>query len=177
MKYIPNILSTIRLILIVPLLILTPFELPFMVIYVIAGVTDMIDGPIARKFNITSDFGAKLDSVADVALVLVVVFRLMPLINISRGVTIWIFIAIATKFLSALIGYIRYKQLVILHTYANKFFIFSLFFFPLFYLFIDANIILTVMLVIAMVTFTEEIYINLTSAELDLDEKGILFKG
>jgi len=176
MKNIPNILSTIRLISIIPLLLLTPFEWPFMTIYVIAGVSDMIDGPIARKFNFVSEFGAKLDSVADVFLVLVVVFRLMPLVEVSTMIIVWIFIAIATKFLSALIGYIRYKQLVILHTYANKFFVFTLFFFPLFYLFIDANIILSVMLVIAFVTFIEEIYINITSTELDLDEKGLLFR-
>jgi len=176
MKYIPNILSTIRLISVIPLLFLTPFELPFMMIYVVAGVSDMIDGPIARKFAVTSEFGAKLDSIADVSLVLVVVFRLMPIIEISRAVTIWIFIAIAMKFLAALIGYIRYKQLVILHNYANKFFILALFFFPVFYLFIDANIILTVMLVLAMIAFLEEIYINLTSTELDLNDKGILFR-
>jgi len=64
MKYVPNILSFMRLIAVIPLLLLTPLELPFMIIYVIAGLTDMIDGPIARKFDITSQFGAALDGFA-----------------------------------------------------------------------------------------------------------------
>lgn len=176
MKYIPNFLSGFRLFTILPLLLLTPFELPFMIIYVLAGVSDMLDGPIARKYNITSEFGAKLDSIADVSLVLVVVFRLMPLIEISPAITVWIFVAIAAKFLAVFIGFVRYKKLTILHNYANKFFIFALFFFPVFYLFFDANHVLAVMIFLALVAFIEEGYINLTSKELDLDVKGVFFK-
>jgi len=175
MKHVPNILSAIRLISVIPLLIFAPFSAPFMTVYVIAGISDMIDGPIARKFNVTSEFGAKLDSVADVSLVMVVLFRLMPHVEISRGITVWIFIAIATKFTAALIGFIKYKQLVILHNYANKFFIFALFFFPVLHLYFEANHILTVMIILAMLAFGEEIVINLTSKELDLDHKGIFF--
>jgi len=175
MKFIPNILSIIRLLSIIPLLLFTPLEWPFMTVYVIAGVSDMLDGPIARKFKVTSEFGAKLDSIADVSLVLVVLFRLMPLIEISTAITIWIFVAIATKFTAAFIGFIKYKQLVILHNYANKFFIFALFFFPVLYLYFEANHILTVMIILAMLAFGEEIVINLTSKELDLDHKGIFF--
>jgi len=177
MKHVPNILSLIRLIAIIPLLLLTPFEWPFMVIYVVAGLTDMIDGPIARKFNVTSKFGATLDGGADVLLVLVVLFRLMPIVEFSNWIMIWIFIAIGMKVLTVVIGYIRHKQIIFLHTYANKFFVFSLFLFPVFYSFMEADIVLTGLLIIAMIAFSEDIYINATSKEVDLDDKGILFRG
>ena len=64
---IPNILSIIRLILI-------PFILVFfildniwvaIILTIIASITDFLDGRIARKFNLTSDLGAKLDIIAD----------------------------------------------------------------------------------------------------------------
>ena len=175
MKHLPNILSSLRILLTIPLLWLKPFKLPFMVIYTVAGVTDMIDGPLARKYDITSQFGATLDGFADVLLVLVVLFRLIPLIEFSNWVGAWIFIVIAMKFLASLIGYIRHKEIILLHTYANKFFIFALFLFPIFYSFMEADTVLAGLLIIATLAFTEDIYINATSKEVDLDHKGIFF--
>ncbi len=83
-KQIPNILTFGRLILTVVFLLmilLSPqfytgggrsfpgfLDLAFMV-FVIAGLTDVIDGPIARKLNVTSKFGRMLDPLADKVLV------------------------------------------------------------------------------------------------------------
>jgi CDP-diacylglycerol--glycerol-3-phosphate 3-phosphatidyltransferase len=39
------------------------------IIFVIAGLTDVIDGPIARKLNVTSKFGRMLDPLIDKVLV------------------------------------------------------------------------------------------------------------
>ena len=176
MKYVPNILSIIRLVCIIPLLLLTPFEIPFMVVYVIAGVTDMLDGPIARKFKVSSQFGAALDGGADILLVLVVLFRLIPELVISNWILIWIILAVILKLSSSVVGYIRHKQVIFLHTYAGKFFIFLLFLFPVFYLFATADTILIILLSFAMLVFAEDIYINATSKIVNLDDKGILFR-
>jgi len=165
-----------RLVLLIPLMLLTPFELPFMIVYVIAGVSDMIDGPIARKYNVTSQFGATLDASADILLILVVLFRILPLIEFSNWIMVWIVIVIVMKALSSVIGYIRHKRFILLHTYANKFFVVVLFLFPIFYTFIETDIVLIVLLVIATLAFAEDIYVNATSIEVDLDEKGILFR-
>lgn len=176
MKYVPNILSIIRLICIIPLLLLTPLELPFMIVYVLAGLTDMVDGPVARKFNVSSQFGAALDGGADVLLVIVVLFRLIPIVEVSNWIVIWIVFAVAMKLSASVIGYIRHKQVIFLHTYIGKFFIFMLFLFPVFYIFIEADTILTALLILAMVVFAEDIFINATSKEVNLDDKGILFR-
>jgi CDP-diacylglycerol--glycerol-3-phosphate 3-phosphatidyltransferase len=176
MKYIPNILSFMRLISIIPLMLLTPFELPFMMIYVISGLTDMIDGPIARKFNVTSQFGAALDGGADLLFLFVVLFKMLPLIELPDWIIIWIFVAIGMKLLAVAIGYLRHKTLILLHTYIGKFFMFTLFLFPVFYLFIEAVVILTVLLILVTIVMVEDIYINATSKEVNLDHKGILFQ-
>lgn len=64
---VPNILSFIRI------LLITPFMILFLngnyiwaaIIIVISGLTDCVDGIIARKFNQISDFGKVIDPVAD----------------------------------------------------------------------------------------------------------------
>ena len=78
----PNILTLIR-VLAIPVLVLV-FYLPFQwsdvcaaLLFLAAGLTDWLDGYLARKLNQTSPFGAFLDPVADklivgVALVMLV---------------------------------------------------------------------------------------------------------
>ncbi len=83
-KHLPNSLTFGRLVLTVIFLImllLSPRyyasgERPFpdfldyaFIIFVIAGLTDVIDGPVARKFNITTKLGRMLDPLIDKVLV------------------------------------------------------------------------------------------------------------
>jgi CDP-diacylglycerol--glycerol-3-phosphate 3-phosphatidyltransferase len=78
-KQIPNILTFGRLVLTVVFLIMILYSpqaanksfflnVAF-VLFVIAGLTDVIDGPIARKLNVTSKFGRMLDPLVDKVLV------------------------------------------------------------------------------------------------------------
>ena len=83
-KQIPNILTFVRFVLTVVFLIMILYsptlyaqgELPFpafldiaFILFVIAGLTDIIDGPIARRLNVTSKFGRMIDPLADKVLV------------------------------------------------------------------------------------------------------------
>lgn len=83
-KQIPNILTLGRLVLTVVFLVMVLMspvryaegELPFpdfldiaFIIFVIAGLTDMIDGAVARKLGVTSKFGRIMDPLADKVLV------------------------------------------------------------------------------------------------------------
>ncbi len=84
LRIIPNILTFGRLVLTVVFLIMILYsppryahgELPFpgfldiaFIFFVIAGLTDMVDGAIARKLNVASKFGRMVDPLADKALV------------------------------------------------------------------------------------------------------------
>jgi len=161
---------------IIPLILFEPFSFPFMVAYVLACASDMLDGPIARKFNVTSQLGAALDGIADTLLVIVVLFRVIPVIEIPIWITIWIVFAVAMKFTAIIVGYIKHKQIISLHTYFGKAFIFLLCLFPVFYLFASATIILIPLLSFATIVFAEEIYICATSKEVNPNDKGILFR-
>ncbi len=66
-KFIPNILTSIRIIsipFIVTLFTLDRIDLAIIIAFFTA-ITDCFDGYIARKFNVQSEFGAKLDAVSD----------------------------------------------------------------------------------------------------------------
>lgn len=65
---IPNLLSLVRLLLIpviMGLYIVKQNYVLAVVFIALSGVTDVIDGFVARKFNMVSDFGKILDPVAD----------------------------------------------------------------------------------------------------------------
>lgn len=64
---IPNIITIIRLILIVPMCVLffTGHYLATLIIIVVSGVSDVIDGIIARKCGMISELGKILDPIAD----------------------------------------------------------------------------------------------------------------
>jgi len=105
-----------------------------------------------------------------------VLFRVGPLIEFSNWLWIWIGTAIAAKLFASVIGYIRHKEIIFLHTYLGKFFMFNLFLFPVYFLFLTPDMILIALLTLVTVVITEDIYINSTSKEVNLDHKGILFQ-
>ena len=66
-KYLPNILSSVRLCM-VPLFVFLFLEgniIPAVIVFILAGATDVLDGYIARHFNCTSTLGKVLDPLAD----------------------------------------------------------------------------------------------------------------
>ena len=65
---------------------------PFWVLYVIAGTTDMLDGFLARRWGVESKFGARLDSMADFVFVLAVGYKLFPWLKLPAA--LWMMIGL-----------------------------------------------------------------------------------
>lgn len=108
----PNKLTVFRMILIVPFVILLLgghagwgwFDAAFggieaytdyiaLVIFVIASLTDMLDGKIARKYNLVTNFGKFMDPLADK---LLVCSAMICLIDMDR-IPAWIVIIIISR--------------------------------------------------------------------------------
>ena len=96
----PNKLTVFRVILIVPFVVfmLTDFageysDLIALAIFIIASLTDMLDGKIARKYNLVTNFGKFMDPLADKLLVCA---ALICLIEMER-IPAWIVIIIISR--------------------------------------------------------------------------------
>ena len=94
----------------------------FLVIYTFAGLTDVLDGWLARRTGRASEFGARLDSIADLLFYGVLLIRLFPLLYQILPGEIWyaVFGIIAVRFASYTTAAIKYHRFVSLHTWLNK---------------------------------------------------------
>jgi cardiolipin synthase (CMP-forming) len=92
---IPNVITLVR-ILLVPIIVWaiasSQMEIAFGV-FVVAGVSDAVDGFLAKRFNLTSDLGALLDPLADKALLVSIYMAL----GIWGAIPRWIVILVVSR--------------------------------------------------------------------------------
>jgi CDP-diacylglycerol--glycerol-3-phosphate 3-phosphatidyltransferase len=101
-KNLPNVLTVIRAVLVPVFMVLvifplfpeTPTRLVGAALFGLISLTDMLDGNLARKYNIVSDFGKFLDPLADKLLVLGAMLSLVIFNGMNEGD--FIFAAVCT---------------------------------------------------------------------------------
>lgn len=142
---IPNWLSLFRIFLapvLIALMIYDEREI-FSWLLLFGFFSDMLDGYIARKFNITTDLGARLDSAGDATLFMVSLagIAVFETTFVMENLSI-ILIAFIPYLLQLGYAYYRYGKPSSLHTYLAKLsaliqglFILSVFFFGIYYWF------------------------------------------
>lgn len=126
-----NFITSLRIICSIALLFCPALSQFFYVLYIMAGVTDMIDGTVARKTNTVSELGSRLDTVADFIFVMVCLIKLIPVLNIATWIYVWIVIIAFIKVINVAFGYIIRKQFIAVHSVMNKVTGALLFFLPL----------------------------------------------
>lgn len=102
------------------LLVFSPFSYPFAALYLLCGVTDVLDGFIARKLHTESEKGAMLDSTADLAFAVIYVVRILPLLSVPHWIWVWIAIIAAVKIVAITIAGRKAKRLSIEHSFGNR---------------------------------------------------------
>ncbi len=91
-RTIPNLLTTVRIALIVPFawLCVRGHDMSALAVFLIAGVTDTLDGTLARKLNQRSAFGRLADPLAD-KLLTAVAFLVLSLFRAGRtAIPLWV---------------------------------------------------------------------------------------
>jgi CDP-diacylglycerol--glycerol-3-phosphate 3-phosphatidyltransferase len=120
MKHLPNVISVLRIAGSVCLLFCDVAEWPFWVFYALCGISDMVDGWLARKLHAETKAGAVLDSVSDIVFVACCAIRLLPVLEIPSGLWIWAGVIVLIKIVNQVSALVVYKRFCFPHTLANK---------------------------------------------------------
>ena len=128
----------------------------FYALYILAGFSDMIDGAVARKTGTVSEFGSRLDTIADIVFVAVCLIKLLPVLHVPIWLYIWIAIIAFIKLANISIGYITQKEFISVHSMINKVTGGLLFIFPLTLVFIDLRLSAVVICVVATAAAIQE---------------------
>lgn len=153
-----NIITGLRIAISAALMVCPAFSPAFYVLYIAAGVSDIIDGKVARKTGTVSEFGLKLDTVADIMFVVVCMIKLLPELHVPVWLYIWIAIIALIKVANIATGYIRRKEFTAVHSTMNKVTGGMLFIFPLTLACIDLRYSAAVVCVVATAAAIQEGY-------------------
>ena len=115
-----NLITGVRILCSIALWFCQPFSPSFTVLYLLAGLTDMVDGAVARKTGTVSEFGARLDTAADFLLVAVCLIKLLPKLSVPLWLRLWIGGIALIKAVNLLSGFMLQKRVVAPHTGMNK---------------------------------------------------------
>lgn len=157
-KKLANVITNFRIICSVCLLFCPVFSGVFYFMYLFCGITDMVDGTIARKTNTVSELGARLDTAADMVFIAVCFVKILPLMNLPVWLWIWIAVIAAMKIGIIVWGFISSKKLISLHTRLNKTTGILLFLLPLTLDYIEPIDSVVVVCFFAMLSAINEVY-------------------
>jgi Phosphatidylglycerophosphate synthase len=173
LKFLPNLITGIRLLGSLLFLFVRPFSVIFFVIYFICGLSDVLDGMIARRMRTCSQFGAALDSVSDALFIGIILFVIIPYVHCSHWMLLWIGVIALVRCISLAVGFLKYHKLAFLHTYANKATGLLLFFAPFLINQFGMTAAFWLVCCPASISAIEELMINLASKKLDRDISSI----
>lgn len=119
---VPDVFTFLRILCALVLLFLTPLSIPFLAVYALSGLSDLLDGFLARKLNQASVMGAKLDSIADLFLYITVLVRLIPALKARLPGWFWYIVAFALllRFCCYVYAALKFHRFASEHTPLNK---------------------------------------------------------
>lgn len=158
-KYIANIITGSRIAFSLPLLFIPLSSLWFYILYLFCGLTDMIDGTIARKMGAVSQFGARLDTFSDFVFMLVCSIKILPLIHISVWLWMWIVMVALIKIFNIAFVFVRKKKLISIHSVLNKITGFALFLLPPTLTFAPTTYSVAIICALATIAAMQEVYL------------------
>lgn len=147
----------------------------FIVIYTLTGVTDALDGWIARKTGTAGRFGATLDSIADLLFYAVMLTVFLPVLWQNLPMGIWYFVAavLLIRLAAYTTAAIKYHRFASLHTWMNKLTGAVIFLLP-YAIALSWEVVYSwIVVAIAFASSLEELLMHLSRATYCPDEKTI----
>ena len=175
-KNLANMITITRFICAVILLFSAPFSLPFWILYLYCGASDIADGQVARAMKQQSDLGAKLDSIADTVFFIAIVIEVALAVVIPSWVWICAVVIALIRVAAYLVGYKKFHTFSALHTYANKVTGGFLFCAPVLYTILGITVAGIILCLLAALSACEELLITMLSKDLDRNRKSIFIR-
>ena len=97
-------------------------SVPFLIVYAYTGLSDAVDGFVARKLKITSEFGSKLDTVSDLLFYVTMMLLIFPyLVKYLPGfIMMTIYIIFGFRMILYLLVWMYRRVIMSSHSYFNK---------------------------------------------------------
>ena len=92
----------------------------FWTLYLLCGLSDVLDGAVARSTGTVSRLGERLDTIADIIFVAVWMLLFIPAIDVGQWLWIWTGVIALIKVVNVISGLAMKKGFVAKHTLANK---------------------------------------------------------
>lgn len=173
---VPNALSVTRLLGVPFLFLLVEMDNKtyFLSWYIFLGITDWLDGKLARAWKQATDFGSMLDSVADLAYYISTAYFLIVLFPeyvIPSLPHLYVFFSILG--LSFLISWWRAGKIIMLHSHINRLNGVLVFFAMILSFFFDTTMLVRIIIYSYYIAFAESILIFLIYGNVSPDTRSI----
>ena len=175
-RYVPNILTVVRIACAALLPLTSPLSPAFFALYALGGATDMLDGFIARKYRCAGPLGAALDSVADFAFSAAALWSLIPALPWENWMLFWAGAIALVRLMALAVGWVKFRTPAFLHTYANKAAGAALFLAPFLIPLTGLAAPAAIGCAVASLASAEELAILLKSASLDRNAPGLFMR-
>lgn len=155
-------------------LLFMDLKVALLVSYILVGLTDYLDGKIARRLNHATDLGKTLDSVADLPFYLssaFFIYYLFPEVIAANFKLLMILFGILI--LSFIISFIKCGKPLLMHTSLLRFSAALVYFLFILSFFFDTGHVATIVITLYMFAFIEEILIFIIYGRIDPDTKSI----
>lgn len=173
-KSVPNILSILRIIVSVSIFFAEGNTVLLLMVIALIGITDLLDGYIARKYKAVSDLGARLDSLADVVFfVSIVVYFVLYESDVITHYAYFFIAIFAVRIGTLVISYVKNKRLYYLHTIGNKVTGVSIFIMIFLFFLLGFKELFYICLVLSLFSSIEEMLIMLLGKAPDPDVRSL----
>ena len=120
MTQLPNIITLLRIAGSMGLLFCDVMGVAIWIIYGLCGISDIVDGWLARKLKCVTKKGALLDSLADICFVVCCAWKLLPILELPQWLCLWAGVIVAIKIVNQISALGMYGHCCFPHTTANK---------------------------------------------------------
>lgn len=121
-KNLANFITSLRILGTIVLAFLPTLSKQYLAVHVFTGVTDALDGYVARKTNTVSSFGSKLDTASDLLFYSVMMFKLWDILHANLPNYVWtmIYVILFLRLIYYVLVGLVFKTLSSKHSIMNK---------------------------------------------------------